>query len=149
MAKNGVSRTKNQVLSISMSDPAIRKPVTIFDLLIIGSIVAVLMAVAIPGYRRSEEIEKAYRVKRELQAVESAVEQAAKKHGVTPGGKISFDRYAEFIKKPEKLAKEGVDVLGNEFGTQIAGERPKVPAETVKYFSEIVEEGFWDPYPTG
>ena len=132
-----------------MSDLSARRPVTIFDLLIIGSIAAVLIAVAIPGYRRSGEIENAYRVKRELQAVETAVEQAAKKHGIAPGGKVAFDQYGEFIKKPEKLAKEGVDVLGHEFGTQVVGERPKVPAETVKHFSEIVEEGFWDPFPTG
>ena len=132
-----------------MSDPAPRKPITIFDLLIIGSIAAVLIAVAIPGYRRSGEIEKAYRVKRELQAVETAVEKAAEKHGISPGGKITFDKYSEFIEKPEKLAKEGVDALGNEFGPQIVGERPKVPDATVKYFSEIVEKGFWDPYPTG
>ena len=126
-----------------------RPPVTLFDLLILLSIAAVLLAVAIPGYQRSGFVKEASRVKRELEAVERAVEKAAEEHGIAPGETVAFERYGAYIEKPESLAKEGVDALGNAFGPQVVGERPKVPPKTAFHFEGIIDEGFWDPYQVG
>ena len=121
-------------------------PVTVFDLLILLAIVAVLLAVAIPGYRRADEMADANQVKRELEAVERAVERAAAEHGIAPGETVDFGRYGAYIEKPERLAKEGVDVFGNAFGPQVVGERPRVPEATAARCAGLVEEGFWEPY---
>ena len=122
---------------------------TLFDLLILLSIAAVLLAVAVPGYQRSGFVKEASRVKRELEAVERAVAKAAEEHGIAPGEAVDFERYGAYIEKPERLAKDGVDALGNAFGAQVVGERPKVHPKTAFHFEGIIDVDFWDPYQIG
>ena len=117
----------------------------ILDVVVVAGILAFAVVIAIPGYQREAHRERAREVKRDLQAIESAVNAAAEKLDLEPGQPVTFEDYRPYLKR-KPLKATGKNAFGNSYPEQKAGERPRLSRETHARFASVVHDSFWGDF---
>jgi prepilin-type N-terminal cleavage/methylation domain-containing protein len=119
---------------------------TLVEIMIVVSIIALLAAIAVPGFMRARKRSQASRIINDLRLIDSAVDQYAIETNKTTGAPVSVADWTNYLKKGTNLYVTGVDILGNSYGPQTVDSLPSVPAASKTALSDVTDNTFWSPY---
>ena len=123
-----------------------RKSFTLVEIMIVVATIALLAAIALPGFLRARKRSLAVRIRNDLRLIDSAVEQYAIETGKRSGAPVAVPDWTNYLKRDTSLYATGEDLLGNEYGPQTVDEVPFVPIDTYFELGDVVDDDFWEPY---
>ncbi len=119
---------------------------TLVEIMIVVAIIALLAAIAVPGFLRARKRSQASRIINDLRLIDSAVDQYAIETNKSSGATVNTVDWTNYLKQGTNLYLTGKDILGNDFGPQTVDSIPKVPANTYTALSDVTDNTFWSPY---
>lgn len=119
---------------------------TLVEIMIVVAIIALLAAIAVPGFLRARKRSQASKIINDLRLVDAAVDQYAIERGKKTDDIVLVADWTAYIKKDTNLYTSGNDLLGNAFGDQTVDTIPKVPQASFDALSDVADSAFWSPY---
>jgi len=119
---------------------------TLVEIMIVVAIIALLAAIAVPGFLRARKRSQASRILNDLRMIDSAVDQYAIETGRKTGDSVGVADWTSYVKKNAILYNTGASLLGSSYGTQTVDTIPQVPASDLAVLSDVASTGFWSPY---
>jgi prepilin-type N-terminal cleavage/methylation domain-containing protein len=119
---------------------------TLVEIMIVVAIIALLAAIAVPGFLRARKRSQASRIINDLRLIDSAVDQYAIETNRSSGFSVNTVDWTNYLKKDTNLYLTGKDILGNGFGQQGVDSLPKVPTSSYNALSDVTDATFWSPY---
>jgi prepilin-type N-terminal cleavage/methylation domain-containing protein len=119
---------------------------TLVEIMIVVAIIALLAAIAVPGFLRARKRSQATRILNDLRMIDSAVDQYAIETNRTTGFSVGITDWTNYLKKNSLLYNSGKSILGSAYGTQAVDSIPQVPASDLTALSDVAGTGFWSPY---
>ena len=114
--------------------------------MIVVAIIALLAAIAVPGFLRARKRSQASRIINDLRLIDSAVDQYAIETNKKSGDAVGVADWTNYLKKDTNLYTTGVDILGNSYGGQTVDRLPSVPSNSKNALSDVTDATFWSPY---
>jgi prepilin-type N-terminal cleavage/methylation domain-containing protein len=119
---------------------------TLVEIMIVVAIIALLAAIAVPGFLRARKRSQATRILNDLRMIDSAVDQYAIETNRHTGDPIAVADWTSYLKSGTLLYNTGNDLLGDNFGPQTVDNLPAVPLTTFNALSDVAPTSFWSPY---
>ena len=119
---------------------------TLVEIMIVVAIIALLAAIAVPGFLRARKRAQASRILNDLRLIDSAVDQYAIETNKSTGSSVAVADWTNYLKKNSMLYTTGKDLLGNTYGAQTVDSLPKVPSGAWSTLSDVADTAFWSPY---
>jgi prepilin-type N-terminal cleavage/methylation domain-containing protein len=119
---------------------------TLVEIMIVVAIIALLAAIAVPGFLRARKRSQATRILNDLRMIDSAVDQYAIETNRTTGAAVNTADWTNYLKKGSVLYNSGKSVLGSAYGAQTVDTIPTVPQADLNALSDVAGTGFWSPY---
>ena len=119
---------------------------TLVEIMIVVAIIALLAAIAVPGFLRARKRSQATRILNDLRMIDSAVDQYAIETNRASGASVVFSDWRSYLKQGTVLYNTGNDILGNSYGPQTVDTLPKVPTSSFASLSDVAPAAFWSPY---
>jgi prepilin-type N-terminal cleavage/methylation domain-containing protein len=119
---------------------------TLVEIMIVVAIIALLAAIAVPGFLRARKRSQASRILNDLRLIDGAVDQYAIETGRKSGDTVNVADWTNYLKKDTRLYSSGQDLLGDDYGAQAVDTLPIVPAGAYASLSDVADTGFWSPY---
>jgi prepilin-type N-terminal cleavage/methylation domain-containing protein len=119
---------------------------TLVEIMIVVAIIALLAAIAVPGFLRARKRSQATRILNDLRMIDSAVDQYAIETNRTTGATVNVSDWTNYLKKGSLLYNSGNDILGNTYGNQVVDTLPSVPHNSYLGLSDVAPTTFWSPY---
>ena len=119
---------------------------TLVEIMIVVAIIALLAAIAVPGFLRARKRAQASRILNDLRLIDSAVDQYAIETNRSTGSTVNVTDWTNYLKKNSVLYTTGKDLFGNAYGTQTVDTLPKVPANAWSTLSDVADTAFWSPF---
>ena len=119
---------------------------TLVEIMIVVAIIALLAAIAVPGFLRARKRSQASKVLNDLRLIDSAVDQYAIENNRTAGSVVTTAAWTQYMKAGTKLHTEGAGSYGS-YGNQAVDALPRVPAAAYAELSDVAPAEFWAPYP--
>jgi prepilin-type N-terminal cleavage/methylation domain-containing protein len=119
---------------------------TLVEIMIVVAIIALLAAIAVPGFLRARKRSQASKILNDLRLIDGAVDQYAIETGRTTGAIVNVADWTNYLKKDTKLYSSGQDVFGDDYGQQTVDSIPQVPQSALNTLSDVAGTGFWSPY---
>jgi prepilin-type N-terminal cleavage/methylation domain-containing protein len=126
--------------------PKKRAGFTLVEIMIVVAIIALLAAIAVPGFLRARKRSQASKVLNELRMISSAIDQYAIESNKKGGETIDVVDWTKYIKTDSILYTTGADLFGEPYGQQTVDSLPKVADNTYNALSDVTDVGFWSPY---
>ena len=122
------------------------KGFTLVEIMIVVAIIALLAAIAVPGFLRARKRSQASRILNDLRMIDSAVDQYAIESNRKTGDSVGIADWTNYLKKGSLLYNSGNSLLGTAYGTQTVDTLPQVPPADYAALSDVANTGFWSPY---
>ena len=119
---------------------------TLVEIMIVVAIIALLAAIAVPGFLRARKRSQASRILNDLRMIDSAVDQYAIETARKTGDAVAVADWTNYLKKISLLYNNGNSILGTAYGAQTVDTLPQVPAADYTVLSDVAGTGFWSPY---
>ena len=119
---------------------------TLVEIMIVVAIIALLAAIAVPGFLRSRKRSQATKVINDLRMIDSAMDQYAIETGKKTDDPIAVADWTNYVKKDSMLYNTGKDLFGNTYGDQTVDSLPKIPSATHAALSDVADTAFWSPF---
>src|SRR5947207_11446036 len=119
---------------------------TLVEIMIVVAIIALLAAIAVPGFLRARKRSQASKVLNDLRMIDAAVDQYAIETGKKTGDTVGIDDWVKYLKKGSQLYNTGADIFNQPYGAQTVDTLPKVPSSTFDALSDVADTSFWSPY---
>jgi len=119
---------------------------TLVEIMIVVAIIALLAAIAVPGFLRARKRSQASRIINDLRLIDSAVDQYAIENNKASGNAVAVTDWTKYLKAGTNLYVTGKDLMGNSYGAQAVDSLPAVPAATKTALSDVTDATFWSPY---
>lgn len=119
---------------------------TLVEIMIVVAIIALLAAIAVPGFLRARKRSQASRVINDLRLIDSAVDQYAIENNKATGATVNTADWTAYMKKGSALYNTASDLFGNTYGQQTVDTLPKVPLNTWNTLSDVADTNFFSPY---
>jgi len=119
---------------------------TLVEIMIVVAIIALLAAIAVPGFLRARKRSQASRILNDLRLIDSAVDQYAIETNRQTGATVNIADWTNYLKKNSSLYNTGADIFGNSYGPQSVDSLPKAPAGAWTSLSDVADTAFWSPY---
>ncbi len=119
---------------------------TLVEIMIVVAIIALLAAIAVPGFLRARKRSQASRILNDLRMIDSAVDQYAIETNRTTGFTLVTADWTNYLKKGSVLYNTGKSILGTLYPTQYVDTIPQVPPADLATLSDVAGTGFWSPY---
>src|SRR4051812_12486030 len=119
---------------------------TLVEIMIVVAIIALLAAIAVPGFLRARKRSQASRIINDLRLIDSAVDQYAIETSKKSGDPVAITDWTNYLKKDTVLYLTGNDILGNTYGAQTVNTLPSAPASSKSALSDVTDNNFWSPY---
>src|SRR3979411_2530329 len=116
---------------------------TLVEIMIVVAIIALLAAIAVPGFLRARKRSQASRILNDLRMIDSAVDQYAIETNRTTGATVAVTDWTNYLKKGSLLYNSGNSLLGSAYGTQKVDTIPTVPPNDYATLSDVAGVGFW------
>jgi len=131
---------------MSHSNAKSHKGFTLVEIMIVVAIIALLAAIAVPGFLRARKRSQASRILNDLRMIDSAVDQYAIETNRKTGDAVSVVDWTNYLKKGSLLYNTGNSLLGTTYGPQTVDTIPQVQAADLAVLSDVAGTGFWSPY---
>ena len=119
---------------------------TLVEIMIVVAIIALLAAIAIPGFLRARKRAQASKILNDMRMIDAAVDQYAIETSKTTGATVDVTDWTNFVKKDTTLYSTGQDLFGDDYGPQTVDTLPKLPASAWQGLSDVADASFWSPY---
>ena len=119
---------------------------TLVEIMIVVAIIALLAAIAVPGFLRARKRSQASRILNDLRMIDSAVDQYAIETNRKTGDAVAVTDWTNYLKKGSLLYNSGKSLLGTTYGPQTVDTIPQVPPADYTVLSDVATTGFWSPY---
>jgi prepilin-type N-terminal cleavage/methylation domain-containing protein len=119
---------------------------TLVEIMIVVAIIALLAAIAVPGFLRARKRSQATRILNDLRMIDSAVDQYAIETNKSTGNAVVVGDWTNYVKKGSALYNTGKSILGSSYGAQTVDTIPQVPPSDLASLSDVAGTGFWSPY---
>ena len=119
---------------------------TLVEIMIVVAIIALLAAIAVPGFLRARKRSQASRILNDLRLIDSAVDQYAIETNRKTGDQVLVADWTNYLKKGSVLYNTGQDIFGNDYGTQTVDSLPKISNGAWTSLSDVADTTFWSPY---
>jgi len=119
---------------------------TLVEIMIVVAIIALLAAIAVPGFLRARKRSQASRILNDLRMIDAAVDQYAIETNRSTGNTVNTTDWTNYLKKGSSLYNTGTSLLGSAYGAQTVDTIPKVPTNDYNVLSDVASTGFWSPY---
>ena len=121
---------------------------TLVEIMIVVAIIALLAAIAVPGFLRARKRSQASKIINDLRLIDAAVDQYAIETNKITGSPVGTDDWKKYIKKDTSLYNTGADLFGNPYSTSmVVDSHAMVPRAAFDALSDVAPEEFWSPYP--
>jgi type II secretory pathway pseudopilin PulG len=114
--------------------------------MIVVAIIALLAAIAVPGFLRARKRSQASKILNDLRMIDSAVDQYAVETNRKTGDTVNTADWTNYLKKGSLLWNSGSSLLGTAYGAQVVDTIPQVPSADYAVLSDVAGTGFWSPY---
>ena len=121
---------------------------TLVEIMIVVAIIALLAAIAVPGFLRARKRSQASKVLNDLRLIDSAVDQYAIENNKKAGDNVTVGQWTQYMKGGTKLGTSGEHPTYGSYGNQSVDKLPKVPSAAYNELSDVAPQEFWAPYPT-
>jgi prepilin-type N-terminal cleavage/methylation domain-containing protein len=119
---------------------------TLVEIMIVVAIIALLAAIAVPGFLRARKRSQASKILNDLRMIDSAVDQYAIETNKTSGATVAVTDWTNYLKKGSVLYNTGADLFSDAYGPQTVDSLPAVPASSKAALSDVADTSFWSPY---
>jgi prepilin-type N-terminal cleavage/methylation domain-containing protein len=119
---------------------------TLVEIMIVVAIIALLAAIAVPGFLRSRKRSQASKILNDLRLIDAAVDQYAIETTKKSGDPVAVTDWTNYLKKDTVLFATGADLFGTDYGPQTVDSLPKVPDSTKTALSDVTDDAFWSPF---
>jgi len=119
---------------------------TLVEIMIVVAIIALLAAIAVPGFLRARKRSQASRILNDLRLIDSAVDQYAIETNKASNAAVGVTDWTNYMKKGSVLYNTAADIFGNTYGAQTVDSLPKVSAGAWTSLSDVADTTFWSPY---
>jgi prepilin-type N-terminal cleavage/methylation domain-containing protein len=119
---------------------------TLVEIMIVVAIIALLAAIAVPGFLRARKRSQATRIINDLRLIDSAVDQYAIETNKSTGAPVAVTDWTNYLKKNTTLYNTASDVFGDPYGPQVVDSLPNVPASAKASLADVADNSFWSPY---
>ena len=121
---------------------------TLVEIMIVVAIIALLAAIAVPGFLRARKRSQASKILNDLRMIDGAVDQYAIETGRKTADPVGVADWTNYLKKDTNLYLTGQNLFGEDYGPQAVDTLPGVPPNAFASLSDVADAGFWSPYPT-
>ena len=126
--------------------PLKQKGFTLVEIMIVVAIIALLAAIAVPGFLRARKRSQASRILNDLRMIDAAVDQYAIETNRSTNFVVGVPDWTNYLKKNSMLYNTGKSLLGSAYGSQTVDTIPRVPSTDYNVLSDVASTGFWSPY---
>src|SRR5476649_2919941 len=119
---------------------------TLVEIMIVVAIIALLAAIAVPGFLRARKRSQASKILNDLRLIDAAVDQYAIEQGRLTGTAVNVTDWTNYLKKNTNLWVSGKDLFGHDYGSQTVDTLPSVPAASKATLSDVTDNSFWSPF---
>ena len=119
---------------------------TLVEIMIVVAIIALLAAIAVPGFLRARKRSQAAKILNDLRMIDSAIDQYAIETSKISGVGVDVSDWTNYIKKDTVLYNSGQDLFGDTYGPQTVDSLPAAPATAWASLSDVADTNFWSPY---
>ena len=119
---------------------------TLVEIMIVVAIIALLAAIAVPGFLRARKRSQASKILNDLRMIDAAVDQYAIETNRTTGFVVGTVDWTNYVKKNSILYNTGANLFGTAYGQQTVDTIPQVPSADYANLSDVAGTGFWSPY---
>jgi prepilin-type N-terminal cleavage/methylation domain-containing protein len=119
---------------------------TLVEIMIVVAIIALLAAIAVPGFLRARKRSQASKILNDLRMIDGAVDQYAIETGRKTDDPVAVADWTNYLKKDTNLYRTGQDLFGDDYGGQTVDTVPQVPSSVLTTLSDVAGTGFWSPY---
>ena len=119
---------------------------TLVEIMIVVAIIALLAAIAVPGFLRARKRSQASKILNDLRMIDAAVDQYAIETNRTTGNTVAVTDWTKYVKKDSILYNTGANLFGTAYGPQTVDQIPQVPSGDYAVLSDVASTGFWSPY---
>lgn len=119
---------------------------TLVEIMIVVAIIALLAAIAVPGFLRARKRSQASKIINDLRMIDSAMDQYAIETTKKSGDAIAVADWTNYVKKDTVLYATGQDLFGNDYGPQTVDVLPHVPSVSKANLSDVTDDAFWSPF---
>jgi len=116
------------------------------EIMIVVAIIALLAAIAVPGFLRARKRSQASKILNDLRLIDGSVDQYAIETGRKSGDIVAVADWTNYLKKDTRLYATGQDLFGDDYGSQTVDSLPTIPAGAYASLSDVADTGFWSPY---
>src|SRR5438094_8279021 len=102
---------------------------TLVEIMIVVAIIALLAAIAVPGFLRARKRSQASKVLNDLRLIDGAVDQYAIETGRKTNHAVAVVDCANYLKKDTNRYRSGQDLFGDDYGALRVGRLPTIPAD--------------------
>ena len=119
---------------------------TLVEIMIVVAIIALLAAIAVPGFIRARKRSQASRILNDLRLIDAAVDQYAIETNRRTGDTVGVTDWTNYLKKDTVLYNTATSLMGSAYGVQTVDTIPRVPTTDYDVLSDVAGTGFWSPY---
>jgi prepilin-type N-terminal cleavage/methylation domain-containing protein len=119
---------------------------TLVEIMIVVAIIALLAAIAVPGFLRARKRAQASKILNDLRLIDAADDQYAIETNRATGAVINVADWTNYLKKGSILYNTGADLFGASYGNQAVDSLPKASASAWATLSDVADATFWSPY---
>src|SRR5262247_965753 len=117
MERRTQSNQTNQIETYMLSKLNKRRGgFTLVEIMIVVAIIALLAAIAVPGFLRARKRSQASRILNDLRMIDSAVDQYAIETNRKTGDAVAVTDWTNYLKKGSLLYNSGNSLLGTAYG---------------------------------
>ena len=119
---------------------------TLVEIMIVVAIIALLAAIAVPGFLRARKRSQASKILNDLRMISGAIDQYAIENSKKSDDVVAVQDWTKYLKKDTSLYLTGQDLFGNDYGQQIVDSMPRMPQASYDALSDVADNTFWSPY---
>ncbi len=119
---------------------------TLVEIMIVVAIIALLAAIAVPGFLRARKRSQASKIINDLRLIDSAVDQYAIETTKKTGDPVAVSDWTNYLKKDTVLYATGQDLFADDYGSQTVDTHVSVPATAKSNLSDVTDDAFWSPF---
>ena len=119
---------------------------TLVEIMIVVAIIALLAAIAVPGFLRARKRSQASKILNDLRMIDAACDQYAIETNRTTGNTVGVTDWTKYLKQGSILYNTGANLFGTAYGPQTVDTIPRVATVDYAVLSDVASTGFWSPY---
>ena len=119
---------------------------TLVEIMIVVAIIALLAAIAVPGFLRARKRSQATKILNDLRLIDAAVDQYAIENNKASATTVNTADWIVYLKKGTQLYNTGGDLFGASYGPQTVDLLPKCSSTAWNSLSDVADTNFWSPY---